>query len=93
MVRIDWHVANREESFNGISFALAAHIQHRVKGLHLLDSTSTSLHLLVAMASWVPQPGGLQEILQTIHESTDTQNADVQRDITTVSGLTFISSA
>ncbi|KAF7979025.1 hypothetical protein HWV62_44005 [Athelia sp. TMB] len=35
------------------------------------------------MASWVPQPGGLQEILQTIHESTDTQNADVQRDITT----------
>ncbi|KAH9920928.1 ARM repeat-containing protein [Fomitopsis serialis] len=34
------------------------------------------------MTSWAPTPTGLQEILQTIHESTDTQNAAVQRDIT-----------
>ncbi|KAI0767131.1 ARM repeat-containing protein [Fomes fomentarius] len=34
------------------------------------------------MASWVPQQAGLQEILQTIHESTDTRNSAVQRSIT-----------
>ncbi|RPD57675.1 ARM repeat-containing protein [Lentinus tigrinus ALCF2SS1-7] len=34
------------------------------------------------MASWTPQPAGLQEILQTIHESTDTRNSAVQRTIT-----------
>ncbi|RDX49351.1 ARM repeat-containing protein [Lentinus brumalis] len=34
------------------------------------------------MASWTPQPAGLQEILQTIHESTDTRNSAVQRNIT-----------
>ncbi|KAN0081336.1 Armadillo-type fold [Tylopilus felleus] len=33
------------------------------------------------MASWTPQPAGLQEILQTIRDSTDTQNK-VQRAIT-----------
>ncbi|KAH0829133.1 armadillo-type protein [Lanmaoa asiatica] len=33
------------------------------------------------MASWSPQPAGLQEILQTIRDSTDTQNK-VQRTIT-----------
>ncbi|KAI6131267.1 armadillo-type protein [Pisolithus thermaeus] len=33
------------------------------------------------MASWTPQPAGLQEILQTIRDSTDTQNK-VQRTIT-----------
>ncbi|KAF9563008.1 transportin-PC [Agrocybe pediades] len=33
------------------------------------------------MASWNPQPAGLQEILQTIHESTTT-SATVQRNIT-----------
>ncbi|EGO26334.1 hypothetical protein SERLADRAFT_355237 [Serpula lacrymans var. lacrymans S7.9] len=33
------------------------------------------------MSSWSPQTAGLQEILQTIHESTDTQNK-VQRAIT-----------
>ncbi|KAF8141179.1 armadillo-type protein [Boletus edulis] len=33
------------------------------------------------MASWSPQPAGLQEILQTIRDSTDTQNK-VQRAIT-----------
>lgn len=37
------------------------------------------------MATWAPQQAGLQEILQTIHESTDTHNADVQRTITIVS--------
>lgn len=36
------------------------------------------------MTSWTPQPTGLQEILQTIHESTDTQNREVQRNITHV---------
>ncbi len=36
------------------------------------------------MASWTPQPAGLQEILQTIHESTDTRNSAVQRNITHV---------
>ncbi|KAI0369031.1 ARM repeat-containing protein [Pilatotrama ljubarskyi] len=34
------------------------------------------------MTSWTPQPAALQEILQTIHESTDTRNAAVQRTIT-----------
>lgn len=38
---------------------------------------------LCAMASWSPQPAGLQEILQTIRDSTDTQNK-VQRTITHV---------
>ncbi|KAF8870895.1 transportin-PC [Infundibulicybe gibba] len=33
------------------------------------------------MAPWTPQPSGLQEILQTIHESTD-MNTQVQRNIT-----------
>ncbi|TFK45047.1 transportin-PC [Crucibulum laeve] len=33
------------------------------------------------MAAWTPQPAGLQEILQTIHESTD-MNTAVQRNIT-----------
>ena len=36
------------------------------------------------MASWAPQQAGLHEILQTIHESTDTNNAEVQRNITLV---------
>lgn len=36
------------------------------------------------MSSWSPQPAGLQEILQTIHESTD-MNVTVQRNITQVS--------
>nr|VWO95736.1 Phosphoinositide phospholipase C (EC [Ganoderma boninense] len=34
------------------------------------------------MTSWTPQQAGLQEILQTIHESTDTRNSAVQRNIT-----------
>lgn len=37
------------------------------------------------MATWAPQQAGLQEILQTIHDSTDTHNAEVQRTITIVS--------
>ena len=49
------------------------------------------------MTSWNPQPAGLQEILLTIHESTD-MNATVQRNIThvrlkfTTIGLVFIQS-
>lgn len=39
------------------------------------------------MATWAPQQAGLQEILQTIHESTDTNNTEVQRNITLVSYL------
>lgn len=35
------------------------------------------------MSSWAPQPAGLQEILQTIHESTDMSTV-VQRNITQV---------
>lgn len=35
------------------------------------------------MASWTPQQTGLQEILQTVHDSTDT-NISVQRSITQV---------
>jgi transportin-1 len=35
--------------------------------------------------AWAPQPAGLQEILQTIHESTDSQNPQVQKNITHVS--------
>ncbi|THH08002.1 hypothetical protein EW145_g3006, partial [Phellinidium pouzarii] len=34
------------------------------------------------MASWVPQQAGLQEILQTIHDSTDSNNTELQRNIT-----------
>ena len=34
--------------------------------------------------AWAPQQAGLQEILQTIHSSTDTHNAAVQRSITLV---------
>ncbi|KAL5531979.1 hypothetical protein ACEPAF_5542 [Sanghuangporus sanghuang] len=34
------------------------------------------------MATWAPQQAGLQEILQTIHDSTDTNNTEVQRNIT-----------
>lgn len=52
---------------------------------------STILHRCVdyayissIMTSWAPTPAGLQEILQTILDSTDTQNAAVQRDITHV---------
>ncbi|KAL1662658.1 armadillo-type protein [Schizophyllum commune] len=33
------------------------------------------------MASWAPEPGGLQQILTTIHESTD-MNVQVQKNIT-----------
>lgn len=36
------------------------------------------------MNTWAPQQAALQEILQTIHESTDTQNTQVQRAITHV---------
>lgn len=36
------------------------------------------------MNAWTPQEAGLREILQTIHESTDTQNVAVQRNITHV---------
>lgn len=36
-----------------------------------------------AMASWSPQPAGLQEVLATLHESTD-MNITVQRNITQV---------
>ncbi|TFK50859.1 ARM repeat-containing protein [Heliocybe sulcata] len=34
------------------------------------------------MSIWAPQQQGLQEILQTIHDSTDTQNREIQRTIT-----------
>ncbi|GBE80766.1 Importin subunit beta-2 [Sparassis crispa] len=34
------------------------------------------------MTSWTPQHAGLQEILQTIHDSTDTQNTQIQRTVT-----------
>ncbi|TFY69944.1 hypothetical protein EVG20_g2948 [Dentipellis fragilis] len=37
------------------------------------------------MNAWAPQEAGLREILQTIHESLDTENAAVQRNITHVS--------
>ncbi|EEB87125.1 hypothetical protein MPER_15654, partial [Moniliophthora perniciosa FA553] len=33
------------------------------------------------MSQWSPQPAGLQEILSTIHESTD-MSVTVQRNIT-----------
>jgi transportin-1 len=35
------------------------------------------------MAAWVPQQAGLQEIVQTVHESTNT-DLNVQREITQV---------
>ena len=38
------------------------------------------------MSPWTPQPAGLQEILQTIHDSTTT-SATVQRNITEVRRL------
>jgi hypothetical protein len=42
------------------------------------------------MTSWTPQPQGLEEILRTIHESTD-MNIAVQRSITQVSVLNVLS--
>lgn len=36
------------------------------------------------MASWTPQQAGLEEILQTIHKSTDTNTSGVQTAITHV---------
>ncbi len=39
------------------------------------------------MNTWAPQPPALQEILQTIHDSTDTQNPQIQRSITHVRPL------
>lgn len=41
------------------------------------------------MSSWAPQPEGLQEILRTIHDSTDANNAEVQKAITYVSARTL----
>lgn len=35
------------------------------------------------MAAWTPQQAGLQEILQTVHDSTNTDNV-VQKAITQV---------
>ena len=48
-----------------------------------LDHDSAGLTRLLIMTSWNPQPAGLQEILRTIHESTD-MNPQVQRNITQV---------
>lgn len=42
------------------------------------------------MSSWTPQPQGLEEILRTIHESTD-MNIAVQRSITQVSAFFVLS--
>ncbi|KAG8926580.1 hypothetical protein FRC01_008665 [Tulasnella sp. 417] len=39
------------------------------------------------MATWVPQPQGLQEILQTLRESTENQSPEVQRKNTEASHL------
>ena len=36
------------------------------------------------MATWQPQQAGLQEILQTIHKSTDTTSSGVQTQVTHV---------
>lgn len=89
LVRIDSHVAVKKkvsmESVLPLPYISAGKL-----GL-LPDHTSSTSLVFVKMASWAPQPSGLQEILQTIHQSTDTQNADVQRDITTVSDFNSIS--
>lgn len=34
------------------------------------------------MSSWVPQPAGLQEVVETLHNSTRSQDVEVQRTIT-----------
>lgn len=36
------------------------------------------------MPSWVPQPAGLQEVVETLHNSTRSQDIEVQRTITLV---------
>jgi hypothetical protein len=43
-------------------------------------------YVSLKMSPWAPQPAGLQEILQTIHESTAT-SVTVQRSITEVRRL------
>lgn len=43
-------------------------------------------YVSIKMSPWVPQPAGLQDILQTIHESTTT-SVTVQRSITEVRRL------
>ena len=45
---------------------------------------SVLLRVEQKMSSWTPQPPGLEEILRTIHESTD-MNVAVQRSITQAS--------
>lgn len=53
----------------------------------ILDRCVDYAYSSSTMTSWAPTPVGLQEILQTILDSTDTQNAAVQRDITHVSSF------
>ncbi|KAK7691867.1 hypothetical protein QCA50_005271 [Cerrena zonata] len=47
-----------------------------------MNSSAFSASTTNTMASWTPQQSALQEILQTIHDSTDSQNAAIQRTIT-----------
>ena len=43
------------------------------------------------MASWQPQPGGLEEILQVIRDSTNVEDKEIQKEITLVrDGLTTV---
>ena len=39
---------------------------------------------LPTMAAWMPNQAGLQDILQTIHKSTDTNTSGVQSQVTHV---------
>ena len=36
------------------------------------------------MSGWTPQPGGLQEVLETLHNSTRTNEPEMQKAITIV---------
>jgi len=49
-----------------------------------IHSTSSERVSRSLMATWIPQPEGLQEIVQTIRESTD-MSATVQQRITQAS--------
>lgn len=43
------------------------------------------------MSGWTPQPAGLQEVLETLHNSTRTNEPEIQKAITIVTKPTVSS--
>jgi hypothetical protein len=75
-------VSTREEDYEGREITKV-----ELLPLGFINTSSKFLFLLdfnFKMSSWTPQPAGLQEILQTIHESTK-PSRNAQQSITEVS--------